>query len=106
MKKVLAGVVAAAMVSGFGTMSVFAAGGGWGCHHGGNGYAYTSCAYVDENGDGICDTCGMGNGSSWHGGYHYVDANGDGICDNYADGTCPAYDTGYTYGRHHGRHHR
>ena len=40
--------------------------------------AYT---FVDDNGDGVCDTCGQG-----------ADGNGDGVCDNFVDadgdGTC------------------
>ena len=46
------------------------------------------CAYVDADGDGVCDNRAGG-------GYHYVDADGDGICDNWADG-------GHHGGGHHG----
>lgn len=118
MKRIIAGVVMAAMVSGLGTMSVFAAGTGWRCDHGDGSYAHTSCAYVDANGDGICDNCSTVAGGYWHEAHyyvdanndgicdHYVDANNDGICDNYANNTCPGYGAGYGHGRHHGGHHR
>lgn len=56
------------------------------------------CAYVDANGDGVCDNrtdggrCYVdadGDGvcdDRTGGGRCYVDANGDGICDNWTDG--------------------
>ena len=48
-------------------------------------YCGASCAFVDADGDGICDNygtngCGLGAG--------YVDADGDGICDNYGTNGC------------------
>lgn len=43
------------------------------------------CAFVDADGNGICDTCGTVHGASgW--GRHYVDADGDGVCDNQGTG--------------------
>ncbi len=57
--------------------------------------------FVDEDGDGICDTCGsvpgMGNGSQ-HGaaGSNFVDENGDGICDD--GGNIPGTGTGNQHG--------
>ena len=40
-------------------------------------------AFVDENEDGICDTCGQGFDTDGDGVCdNYVDQDGDGICDN------------------------
>ncbi len=104
MKKTFAGILTAAFVLGLGVTSAFAAGRGChshGGHHGGAcDYAYSSCLYADEDGDGICDYCGMSSSDeNWHG-VHFVDANNDGICDYYADGTCPHNGSGY--GHHDG----
>lgn len=33
-----------------------------------------NAAFVDEDGDGVCDNCGRGAG--------FVDEDGDGVCDN------------------------
>ena len=45
-------------------------------------------AFVDENGDGVCDNCGqMMRGNGRGRGAAFVDENGDGVCDNY--GTFP-----------------
>lgn len=46
-------------------------------------------AFVDENGDGICDSCGVCVG--------FVDEDGDGICDNWNvnAGTGCGYGIGY-----------
>ncbi len=64
--------------------------------------------FVDENGDGICDTCGNipgtgtgnqnGNGAA---GSNFVDLDGDGVCDTC--GTAPADGTGNQYGHQGGR---
>ena len=35
-------------------------------------------AFIDEDGDGICDNCGNGVG--------FIDEDGDGICDNCGNG--------------------
>lgn len=47
-------------------------------------YCGVSCSFVDADGDGICDNyaalCGMGTG--------YVDADGDGVCDYYGTYGC------------------
>ena len=64
MKKLLAGMIAAALVCSAGSVTAFAARGGRGCN------------YVDANGDGICDNSGKN--------CRFIDADGDGICDNYA----------------------
>ena len=44
----------------------------------------------DEDGNGLCDWCGLGCGSGWRGGGHrgqnFVDADGDGVCDNLGTG--------------------
>jgi hypothetical protein len=34
--------------------------------------------FVDEDGDGVCDNCGLGRGN----GAGFVDEDGDGVCDN------------------------
>ncbi len=64
MKKLVAGIAAAVLALSMCSMTVFAAQGTVDPHW-----------YVDNNGDGICDTCGVSSA--------FVDANGDGICDNY-----------------------
>ncbi len=71
MKKVFAGLLAAAMVFSVGTTSVSAAGRGMGRN------------YVDVDGDGVCDNCSVAHGNcpGGNGGY-FVDEDGDGICDN------------------------
>lgn len=103
MKKLAAGIAAAVLTLSMGSMTVFAAQTAVQPHY-----------YVDNNGDGICDTCGISCA--------FVDANGDGICDNYGShnicvgshgcGYANANGTGYGrhcgggYGGHHGgRHH-
>lgn len=63
-------------------------------------------AFIDEDGDGICDNCGNGVG--------FIDEDGDGICDNCGngdgfvdedrDGICDNWDAaGRGYGRRIGR---
>lgn len=106
MKKLLIGILAAALLTGAGAGTAFAA--GHGCHFtdaNGDGvcdnYASGTCAFVDENGDGFCDlahtVCG------------FVDENEDGICDHcgrdyeescHGSGVCQG--TGIRAG-HHGR---
>lgn len=86
MKKVLTGIAATALTVSLCAATAFAAG-PWCGHHAAWG-GYGSCAYVDANWDGICDSCGAyrqyhhmaGTGCA------YVDANGDSICDS-----CGAY---------------
>lgn len=66
-------------------------------------------AFVDENGDGICDNAGSGQCRG--NGQGYVDANNDGICDNagnrqnYIDadgnGVCDNAETGVRMGSCH-----
>lgn len=75
MKKLTAGIAAAAIILTLGTTSAFAAGR---CHR---------QNFYDGNGDGICDSrgsslCGRQNGC------RFTDENGDGICDNYGTETC------------------
>ena len=97
MKKVLAAIAAVMILASLGTMSVSAAGRGYGAGNGmggGRGWQSTSTGivtgghhgnYIDANGDGVCDNWGTdagGNGGS------FVDANGDGICDDYGTGSC------------------
>ncbi|WP_322199044.1 hypothetical protein [Acutalibacter intestini] len=47
-------------------------------------YANAACAYVDADGDGICDNCDFAHGQGWGG--NFVDQDGDGVCDNFANG--------------------
>lgn len=62
-----------------------------------------SCkGYADADGDGVCDNYAAGNGC----GRGFVDENGDGVCDNGGRGGCGAgagQGAGSGYG---GRHHR
>ncbi|MCB9420574.1 MAG: hypothetical protein H6667_12265 [Ardenticatenaceae bacterium] len=65
--------------------------------------------FVDEDGDGVCDTCGNvpgtgtgnqnGNGAA---GENFVDLDGDGICDD-CEPLAPADGTGNQYGRQGGQ---
>lgn len=49
--------------------------------------AQISAGYVDENGDGVCDVCGLDKTQAGKGlntnCNHFVDVNQDGVCDNY-----------------------
>ena len=77
MKKILAGMLTAALVLTAGTVGVFAA------------ESQARGTYVDADGDGVCDNygkygCGARKGTGR--GVNFVDADGDGICDNYASG--------------------
>ena len=75
MKKIIAGILAAALVLSVGIVSAFAAG------------PDTGRNFVDADGDGVCDNCGTGMGRGAGGqGLGFVDADGDGICDNYGTG--------------------
>ena len=65
--------------------------------------------FIDEDGDGICDTCGNvpGTGIGNHYGQgavggNFVDLDGDGICDNCTP-LAPADGTGNQFGRGNGR---
>ena len=56
-----------------------------------------ACAYVDADGDGVCDnydpaTC---PGSGQSNGAGFVDADGDGVCDNYDGTACPGSGQGW-----------
>lgn len=123
MKKVILGIMTGVFAVSVFAATAFAAGPRCGHHAayaGGSG-----CAYVDANGDGICD-----NRGTYHRGYMagtgcaYVDANGDGICDSCGayrqyhmagsgcggyyfvdadgDGICDHYGLGQGHGRGHG----
>ena len=50
--------------------------------------------FVDQDGDGVCDTCGNGAGR----GPGFIDEDGDGMCDNFVDedgdGICDNAGTG------------
>ena len=91
MKKLFAGVLAAALALSVLTASAFAAPG---------------ANYVDADGDGVCDLLAAGGGGC--GNQNYVDNNGDGVCDNFAarpqDGTgCQSgHGSGHRQGGHHG----
>lgn len=113
MKKTLLGILIGLVILAVGVTTAFAAGPG-GRHHGTGATGTGVCRYVDANGDGVCDTCGVCH-AAW--GSNYTDANGDGICDNrgtgcgqgggYADadgdGVCDNY-TGSQGGHHGGGH--
>lgn len=75
-KRVLAGILAVALLFPVVTADTFAAAAGG---NRGNGCGRN---FVDKDGDGICDNYAGG-------GRNFVDKDGDGICDNYADGKCP-----------------
>ena len=64
-------------------------------------YANAACAYVDADGDGICDNCDFAHGQGWGG--NFVDQDGDGVCDNAASGACPRVGAGYGRGCGRGR---
>ncbi len=74
MKRAFALLMAGMLVLTMGGMGAAAAG-----RHG-QGRGKADCAWVDENGDGICDNRGPGKGQHW------VDEDGDGICDNRGSG--------------------
>ncbi len=58
-----------------------------------------ACAgFVDENGDGICDNWNTNAGVGCGCGAGFVDENGDGICDNWS----ATAGTGCGYGRRNG----
>lgn len=93
MKKVLAGIITAALVLTLASASALAA-----PHHawavericGGISLGRTCHGFggwVDTDGDGVCDNYDPsqcpGNGQGW------VDTDGDGICDNYDPDLCP-----------------
>lgn len=102
MKKFLTCVFVIVLVLCVGSTSVFASGGRRGrrcasadvdrqpvC-----GYYNTDnieCKFVDEDGDGFCDTCGQATHRADQGcGTAYVDKDGDGVCDNQTAGTRPS----------------
>ena len=61
MKKLLTGVLAAALVLAAGTSTVFAVGHHGGHHHGlGAGTAAACAGWSDADGDGVCDNWGSG----------------------------------------------
>lgn len=75
--KLLAGIAAAALVTGIGMTAVKAE------ETAAPAQTAPTCTYVDADGDGICDNRGTGQCSG-----SYVDANNDGICDNAGSGQC------------------
>ncbi|MEA4822805.1 MAG: hypothetical protein VB111_01660 [Clostridiaceae bacterium] len=74
MKKILTGILLAALIVSLGTTTAFAV-----SQPGGQNF-------VDANNDGICDNCDSTR--------HFIDANGDGICDNCEGGIRPMDGTG------------
>ena len=88
MKKLLTGIAVTALLISMSSTTVLAAGRGCGRNFVDNDgvcdYYNTSCQFVDNDGDGICDNCGSNNCGNGAG---YVDADGDGICDNYTANT-------------------
>ena len=87
-KKVLAGLLAAALILPVGTAGALAATRGQGRY------------FVDEDGDGVCDNYGRCGGGGYRRGgcgqgRYFEDQDGDGICDHYAEGNCPQNGTGW-----------
>lgn len=114
MKKIAAGIAAAALIVTIGGISVFAA--GYGRQGSGSCTWGSQCAYTDSDGDGICDnraaacsgtdTCGYGTCDNTQAGCNYTDSDGDGICDNRETGCendgnriCPQDGTGNKFCR-------
>lgn len=115
MKKAVLGILSAAIVLSLCAATAFAA---YPCgrHH--RSTASSRCAYVDSNGDGVCDVCGVKHANCLSGkGTCFVDSNGDGICDNCGsyhrcgewfvdadgDGICDHYGTGWGCSHGYGR---
>lgn len=116
MKKLFAGLAAAALFVSVGATTAFASDGWTGRYYqdaDGDGicdHRASACRCLDEDGDGVCDLCGL---TGWGAGC--VDADGDGVCDyrglglcrsgsacgNYGSGCHGGY--GYGYGHGHGR---
>lgn len=102
MKKVLAGIVSAALVISVASTSALAGGHhAWAIDRIASGISLgRTChgfgGWVDTNGDGVCDNYDPslcpGNGQGW------VDTNGDGVCDNYDPSQCPGNGQGWGNG--------
>ena len=95
--------LSAGMGGAFGFGGNYDASNGYGAHLG------EHCAYVDDNGDGVCDVCAYvdqnGDGICDH--RAYVDENGDGVCDACPNGGIPARDgEGRQWGAGHHSHSR
>ncbi len=105
MKKLIVILCAALFVVVVGAMSINAAQKGYEWK---NRPGYTS-AYVDTNGDGICDHAAYKNLTchECNAGYTsaYIDVNGDGRCDHWTDNDhCYEYHANHhQHGYHHGR---
>lgn len=74
MKKSFFSILAIIVILSAGSATAFASGGNRCCFDGvsRNGF----CAFVDADGDGVCDNAGKGASCK------FVDADGDGVCDN------------------------
>lgn len=105
-KRIFAGIITAALVFSLETMSVLAVEPEMAdqaedvvvC-----GWCGAGCAFVDEDGDGICDYYGTCAAYGQSAGLGFVDEDGDGICDNYENGACPGYGARRGCGRGRGR---
>ena len=98
MKRLLAGILAAALMATAGVVGVSAAGRGMQGAQAGARYVDANndgvcdtcgrlhCRFVDANGDGVCDNCGTGLGAGCGHGIGWVDADNDGVCDNRGTG--------------------
>ena len=89
MKRVLTGILTAALAVSLCAATAFAAGprgGRYFVDADGDGIcdnAGSRCVYLDVDKDGVCDICGAEHGSCPAGkGLAFVDADGDGICDS------------------------
>lgn len=72
MKRVLTGIMTMVLAASLCAATAFAAGPGCGRY------------FVDADGDGLCDVCGVAHAR--YGGGNFVDADGDGVCDNFQSG--------------------
>ncbi|MGM9548416.1 MAG: hypothetical protein ACI3V5_01015 [Faecousia sp.] len=101
MKRIMTGILAAALVFWAGTTQAFASGRGHGHHTAAVkqscvcDFAHVTCSFADQDGDGVCDVCAK-NADECGCGRSCADADQDGICDykacafadENADGIC------------------
>lgn len=90
-KKLWTGILAAALIFSFGTVTVLARGPHCSARRGYRNADSLCAYYTDENGDGVCDTCGAAhlqrNG--------FTDADNDGICDYFDSAACGGHCGGH-----------
>lgn len=83
-KLFIAGILAAAVLTGGTAAYAYQNGGGTGfIDADGDGVCDSGyCAFVDEDGDGVCDNFGLYGGRGSGCGAGFLDADGDGVCDD------------------------